>query len=131
MWGQEMERSPALAATVEFMKDGEAGMAIVSKLDFVEIDIDEEGEPIKSCVLVEAETPAKEDRGIKLKPNEQTYLNILIGVSGTLSTEEWNERAKGAGLGLKRRADLHDYRESLRRNGLVYEGPNGWGIISK
>ena len=80
MWGQEMERSPALAATVEFMKDGEAGMAIVSKLDFVEIDIDEEGEPIKSCVLVEAETPAKEDRGIKLKPNEQTYLNILIGV---------------------------------------------------
>ena len=48
-----------------------------------------------------------------------------------LSTEEWNDQARAAGLGLKRRAELYDIRDSLRRKGLVYEGPNGWSVISK
>ena len=117
--------------TVEFMKDGEAGAEIISKLDFFEIGLDEDGEAIKCGVVVEAEAPAKAVREAKLKPNELTSFNILQAANGNLPTEEWNEKAREGGLGLKRRADLHDIRESLRRKGLVYEGPNGWSIISK
>ena len=120
-----------IVVTVEFMKDGEAGAEIVSKLDFFEIGLDEDGDAIKCGVVVEAEPQAQAIREAKLKPNEQTSFSIVQAANGTLSTEEWNDRARAAGLGLKRRADLHDLRESLRRKGLVYEGPNGWGIISK
>ena len=49
-----------VVVTVEFMKDGESGDTIVSKLDPVEIGLDEDGDPIRSCVLVEAEAPVKE-----------------------------------------------------------------------
>jgi hypothetical protein len=120
-----------IVTSVEFMKDGEAGAEIISKLDFFEIGLDEDGDPITCGVVVEAEAPAKAVREAKLRPNEQTSFNILQATGGNLSTEEWNDRAREAGLGLKRRADLHDIRESLRRKGLVYEGPNGWSVISK
>ena len=60
--------------TVEFMKDGEAGAEIVSKLEFFEIGLDEDGEAIKCGVVVEAEAPAKAVREAKLKPNELTVL---------------------------------------------------------
>jgi hypothetical protein len=120
-----------IAVTVEFMKDGDAGAEIVSKLDIFEIGLDEDGDPIKCGVVVQAEPQAQAIREARLKPNEQTSYSIVHAANGTLSTEDWNERARAAGLGLKRRADLHDLRESLRRKGLVYEGPNGWGIISK
>jgi AAA domain len=120
-----------IVTSVEFMKDGEAGAEIISKLDFFEIGLDEDGDPITCGVVVEAEAPAKAVREAKLKPNELTSFNILQGTGGNLSTEEWNDRAREAGLGLKRRADLHDIRESLKRKGLVYEGLNGWSVISK
>jgi hypothetical protein len=120
-----------IVTSVEFMKDGEAGAEIISKLDFFEIGLDEDGDPITCGVVVEAEAPAKAMREAKLRPNEQTSFNILQAANGNLPTEEWNEKAREAGLGLKRRADLHDIRESLRRKGLVYEGPNGWSVISK
>ena len=48
-----------IITTVEFMKDGEAGAEIISKLDFFEIGLDEDGEAIKCGVVVEAEAPAK------------------------------------------------------------------------
>jgi hypothetical protein len=120
-----------IVTEVEFMKDGEAGAEIVSKLDIFEIGLDEDGDPIMCGVVVEAEAPAKAVREAKLKPNEQTHFNILQASAGSLSTEEWNEKAREAGLGLKRRAELYDLRESLRRKGLVYEGLNGWSVLSK
>lgn len=120
-----------IVTSVEFMKDGEAGAEIISKLDFFEIGLDEDGDPIACGVVVEAEAPAKAMREAKLRPNEQTSFNILQATNGNLPTEEWNEKAREAGLGLKRRADLHDIRESLRRKGLVYEGPSGWSVICK
>ena len=128
-----VKRDPALniVVTVEFMKDGEAGAEIVSKLDLFEIGLDEDDEPIRCAVVVPAEPQARELRGVKLKPNEQTSFSILQATNGMLSTEEWNDQARAAGLGLKRRAELYDIRDSLRRKGLVYEGPNGWSVISK
>ena len=81
-----------VVATVEFMKDGESGDTIISRLELVEIGLDEDGDPIKSCVLVEAEAPANEERGVKLSKNQQTYLSILATAKGPLPTEQLNDR---------------------------------------
>jgi len=102
-----------IVATVEFMKDGEAGSEVISKLDLFEIGVDEDGDPIMCGVVVETEALPKAVREAKLKPNEQTYFSILQGATGPLSTEHWNEKAREAGMGLKRRAELYDTRDSL------------------
>jgi hypothetical protein len=48
-----IKRDPAdnIVATVEWMKDGPQGNEIVSRLRQVEVGIDEDGEPITSCVI--------------------------------------------------------------------------------
>ena len=44
-----------IGVTVEFLKDGEAGETIASKLDSVEVGTDEDGDTITSCFVVEAD----------------------------------------------------------------------------
>ena len=41
-----------ITATVEWMKDGEEGEEVFSRLEQVEVGIDDDGEPISSCVIV-------------------------------------------------------------------------------
>jgi hypothetical protein len=50
-------RDPAgnITVTVERMKDGPEGDVIVSRLEQVQVGTDEDGEPITSCVVVEAD----------------------------------------------------------------------------
>jgi hypothetical protein len=48
-----------IVMTVEYMKDGSTGEAIVSRLEKVEVGIDEDGDPISSCVVVPSETFSK------------------------------------------------------------------------
>jgi hypothetical protein len=50
---------------------------------------------------------------------------------GGLTTDEWNEQARAAGLGTKRRADLHDLRVSLKTRELVCENSGRWFVASK
>jgi len=52
--------------------------------------------------------------GSHLSRNQQTMFTILYdaGERG-LSTEAWNERAREAGIGTKRKADLYDIRAAL------------------
>jgi hypothetical protein len=119
-----------IVVTVEYMKDGEAGAEISSKLELFEIGMDKDGDPITCGVLVAAEAPAKAVRDARLKPNEQTYFSILQDAGQSLSLEDWNEKAREAGLGIRRRTDLHDYRRRLLKKGLVYEGMNGWSVNS-
>ena len=113
-----------ILVTVEFMKDGEAGDTIVSKLESVEVGIDEEGEAITSCIVVEAEA-TEEARTTKLTKNQQTYLSILKAHE-PIQIEALNERLRDAGIGVKRKADLVDLRLALQSKGLIYEGMNGW-----
>lgn len=47
-----------IVVTVEWMKDGPEGDTIVSRLEQVEVGIDEDGEPITSCVVAPAEVVA-------------------------------------------------------------------------
>jgi hypothetical protein len=46
----------------------------------------------------------------------------------SLSTEQWNERAREAGIGTKRKADLVDIRVALKAKGLIYETMSGWAV---
>ena len=108
---------------VEFMKDGEGSGTIVSALESLEVGLDEDGEPITSCVVVEAAILAPEEREPKLTKNQSTYLEMVRAhqpiqpMTSTigLETQAWvNGR------------DLVDLRLAVKAKGLIYEGMNGW-----
>lgn len=63
----------SIVATVELMKDGEAGGEIRSKLDVIELGNDDDGEPITSCIIEPIDSsapipkkPPKFARGAKI-----------------------------------------------------------------
>jgi hypothetical protein len=61
--------------TVEFMKDGEEGAKLASRLESVEVGLDWLGTPITSCVLVESEVPLERKKANG--SNNKTALDAL------------------------------------------------------
>ena len=59
--------------------------------------------------------------------NQQTMFSILHDAE-CLTKEQWNERARDAGLGTSRKADLHDLRTALLHKQLVYETTSGFRV---
>lgn len=118
-----------IIAEVECAKDGPQGDQIVSKLEDAEVGTDEDGEPITSCHVVPAEAAEEFERGPSLSKNQSTLFQILFeaGASG-LTIDEWNDRAREAGIGVRRRADLTDCRIALKAKGMIYEHANGWSV---
>ena len=124
------DASGTILTTVEFIKDGQEGEAIASRLEKVEIGIDEDGAPITSCVVVPAEvTEASHENGQKLTANQHSMLNILedAGPAG-LATEEWNDEARKHGIGATRRATLFDLRKALKDKKLVHSYGDRWYV---
>jgi hypothetical protein len=73
----ERDSAGNVMATVEHVKDGEAGAVIVSRLVPITIGMDDDGDPITSCVVVEAPAaPAGKSAG-KTTPNQKRFLDIL------------------------------------------------------
>jgi len=70
-----------VVATIEHMKDGEAGAIIVSQLGAIEVGTDDDGAPITSRVVIEATAvPAVKSAGKsagKTTPNQRRFLDIL------------------------------------------------------
>lgn len=113
--------------TVEFMKDGPEGDVIASRLEIVEVGLDQHGKPITSCVVVEADSLPEQQSEAKLSLNQQTFFAILHeAMPQGLTTAEWNERGRAAGLGKHRKADLHDLRTALKSKHLVMEAGERW-----
>ena len=112
-----------ICTEVEWLKEGEEGEVLISRLEQVEVGLDRNSHAITSCVVVpsEARKPQAAERG--LTGNLKTMFTILhdAGASG-LSTHEWNQRAKKLDIGVKRAASLYDARTALKEKGLVYEG---------
>jgi hypothetical protein len=118
--------------TVEWLKDGPEGDTIASRLESLDVGMDDDGETITSCVVVpvdEQAVPAPADP--KLTKNQQTMFSLLqtAGAAG-LTTEEWNERAREAGIGIKRKADLYDFRASLKAKQIIRQYGDRWSVAS-
>jgi hypothetical protein len=52
---------------------------------------------------------------------------MLRGPPG-LTTNEWNERARAAGLGINRKADLYDFREAIKSKGRIRQYGEHWKV---
>jgi hypothetical protein len=115
---------------VELAKDGPQGDKLYSQLEVVNVGVDEDGETITSCVVVEtAAVKHSTATGPRLTPNQQTMLSILRE-DGPLTSEQWNEKGRAAGIGTKRKATLYDAQVALRSKGLVQQTDIGlWTIV--
>jgi hypothetical protein len=73
------DTSGNIFVTVEFMKDGEEGDTIASKLKSVEVGVDDDGEPITSCVVVETDAQkAKTKKGRSLSKRDVICQEALL-----------------------------------------------------
>ena len=117
-----------IVVTVEHMKDGAEGAVIASRLETAELGLDDDGDPITSCVVVPVERtalPAADEP--RLSRNQQTMFSILYDAK-RLTLEQWNEKTREAGIGVKRKADLVDIRTALKAKGLVCETMDCWMV---
>jgi hypothetical protein len=64
-------------ATVERMKDGAAGTIVASTLRVIDLDEDEDSEPITSCAIEPATEPKSTSRPVHLTDNEKIGLRTL------------------------------------------------------
>ena len=122
------DQAGVICATLEWLKDGPEGAEVFSKLDPVDVGTDDDGDPITSCIIIAAEQ-VKKTAAAKLTKNQQTILTILqdAGPDG-LTLDEWNDQARDAGLGVKRRGDLLDLRSALKRKELVHSYADQWYV---
>jgi hypothetical protein len=77
--GVKRDALDKIVATVELMKDGPQGEELVSKLQVVEIGLDEDGDRITSCIIepVEGLAAARNDKAAKLTKGAKIALAAL------------------------------------------------------
>ena len=94
----------------------------------MEVGVDEDSEPITSCVIVETE-PATRSATAKLTKNQETMRGLLDDFGPVGATiEEWNTAAREEGLGVKRKADLRDFRKALKDKQRVHTTNDRWYV---
>jgi AAA domain/Bifunctional DNA primase/polymerase, N-terminal len=71
----ERDEAGIIITKVEYMKDGDASAPMASLLERVELGTDDDGDPITSCVIVEATSSGKST--VKLSPNAVAALRSL------------------------------------------------------
>jgi len=121
-----------IVATLELSKDGEAGAEIISRLVPVEIGRDEDGEPIRSCVIVAVDAPVsrKAAKSANLSKAAQIALRALnkgIGECGAsppasnhipngikaITMEQWRDYSFR--MGISASEEVHAKRTALNR----------------
>jgi hypothetical protein len=124
------ETTGIASATVTKQRDHISGDVFSFKLHPVEIGQKADGSPITSCVLLPVEiTTNTNTTETRLTKNQKTMFAILYdaGERG-LSLEKWNELAREAGIGTKRKADLYDVRSALEAKRCIRQVTNGWAV---
>ncbi len=121
------DQTGVICATLEWLKDGPEGAEVFSKLEPVDVGTDDDGDPISSCIIIEAE-PVKKTASAKLTANQETMLGLLddFGPAGA-TVEDWNDAARQEGLG-KRNASLYDFRKALKDKKLVHTTGDRWYV---
>jgi AAA domain len=122
-----------IIAEIEDMRDGPDGAQILSRLAVVDVGTDVAGKPLTSAAVEPIETGvgAGGRKLPKLTKNQRTFFSILQNVAAGLTADECYEQARQAGLGAKRRADLHDLRSSLKNRGLVQQTEDRWFVAAE
>lgn len=117
-----------VTVTTTKQRDYPSGDTFTFKLESVEIGTDDDGDPITSCVLLPIDTP---ERTIarKLTKNQETMLGLLDDFGpGGATIEDWNVSARQEGLGVRRKADLRDFRKALKDKSLIHTTNDRWYI---
>jgi hypothetical protein len=119
-------------ATVTKANDAPEGTLFSFKSEVHDFGTDEDGDPI-TVNIVSGETPsqpAEVSRGPKLTANQKTVFAMLHAAgSAGLPLEDWNNQAKDAGIGIKRKADLTDIRNALQSKGLIRNYGDRWHVV--
>jgi hypothetical protein len=95
---------------------------------FESVELASDGETVTTAPVLIPCDVTEVKPSTKLSKNQQTMFSILHDAGGFLSKDEWYERAREAGLGRQRKADLHDFRTALVAKRLVYEASGGFRI---
>ena len=117
---------------VEHRRDGPEGETVTSTLEQGEVGTDEDGEPITSCVVMEAETATADTsmRGPKLTPNQSTMLTILLeAMPQGLTVAEWREAAGKTGINVPKQR-LYDLRGPIKTKKPVHDYPYRWYVTN-
>jgi hypothetical protein len=118
-----------IVVTVECAKDGPQGDTVVSRLEIVEVGTDDDGDAIRSCVVVPVQASAQATAEPRLTKNQRTLFDLLHSAGkGDLTLEEWNAKAREVGIGTNRKADLYDIRSSLMTKRLVRQSGERWHV---
>jgi hypothetical protein len=116
-------------ATVVKANDSEENASIAFTLESVTIGVDSDGVETTTPIAVPSEPRAA--RAFSTEPrlsrNQQTMFSILYDAK-RLTLEQWNERTREAGIGVKRKADLVDIRTARKAKGLVFETADYWMV---
>jgi hypothetical protein len=118
-------------ATITKANDSAAGPLFSFKSEVHDFGPDPDGDPVTVNIIsseeVAASTPSY--REPRLTANQKTMFAMLHDAgAGGLLTEDWNEKARQAGIGIKRRADLTDIRTALKSKGLIREMGGRWTV---
>lgn len=119
-------------ATVNLIKqrDGENGPLLSFALKVVELGTDADGDAVTSCVIEATEATAT--TSAQLTKNQQTMLTILQdAMPNGLTKDDWNDQARDADLGVRRRSDLLDLRSALKRKKLVHSYGDRWYVTTR
>ncbi len=71
------EANGLITATVEDMKDGPEGEEVASRLEAVEVGVDEDGEPITSCIIVPADEEERAGKRARLTGQAKIAFDLL------------------------------------------------------
>jgi hypothetical protein len=124
----QLTGSEVKTATIVAANDQPCELLTTFAMEEVDLGVDGDAERITTAIL-STRVFSCETRdaatGPKLTKNQQTMFSILFD-AGRLTTEQWNEKAREADIGVKRKADLVDIRSALKAKGLIYETTGAW-----
>jgi hypothetical protein len=118
--------------TVTKANDAPEGPLFSFKSEVHDFGTDEDGDPITVNVVSSDAISQSEGkpRDPKLTKNQQTLFGMLhVAGSAGLTLEDWNNQARDAGIGVKRKADLNDIRAALLSKQLVRNYNDRWNVV--
>lgn len=118
--------------TVTKANDAPEGALFSFKSEVHDFGTDEDGDPITVNIVSSETVDAGQSAGRrdpKLTKNQQTLFGMLhaAGAAG-LSLADWNNQAREAGIGVKRKADLNDIRAALLSQNLIRNYGDQWNV---